>query len=72
MGGITTEHTGRSEDNFWGPVLSFYHVNSGDWIQVVRLGGKCLYRSHVGIPEALSNAIVRRKKKTFKMLILKS
>lgn len=42
MGGITTEHTRRSEDNFWGPVFSFYHVNSGDWIQVVRLGGKCL------------------------------
>lgn len=30
----------RSEDNLWGVVLSFYHVGSEEWIQVIRFRTK--------------------------------
>lgn len=38
----------RSEDNLWQSVLSLHHIDSGDWKQVVRLGGEHLYQlSHL-------------------------
>lgn len=30
----------QSEDSFWGLVLSFHHVSSWDWIQIIRLGSR--------------------------------
>lgn len=37
------KHTYPSEGNLGKPVLSFYHVSSGDWTQVLRLGGWSLH-----------------------------
>lgn len=42
VGESITVHVWQSEDNFRELVLS-YHVSPGDWSQIVRLNGECLY-----------------------------
>lgn len=39
---MTCIYTCRSENNFWESALPFYHVGTGDQIQIIRLGSKRL------------------------------
>lgn len=73
----TIAQLGRSEDNFWGSVLSFQHVGLGDQTQVVRCGGKYLYPlSHLKWPftyfwNVRMFWIVRQKEITIKTCVSK-
>lgn len=49
--GLAPVHEWRLEDSIQESVLSFYCVGPGDWTQVIRLDGKCLYlMSYLGGP----------------------
>lgn len=37
-------HMWKSENSLWGMVLSFHCAGPRDWAQIIRLGGRCLYR----------------------------
>lgn len=37
-------HMGKSENSLWELVLSFHCAGPRDWAQIIRLGGRCLYR----------------------------